>query len=143
MKHPESEEGSSLVEFAIVSPILFAMIFGIIEFSLAFYSFNFTAHAAKEAARYAAVRGGHSCEGTPHLSDCNIASPQLQTIVQNMGYPGIDSSNTEVIVTWPDGDNAPGHKVKVNVNYTFPLSVPFWTATQLRTQSTAQMVISN
>jgi len=147
----KNEEGGSLVEFAIAGSLLFMMLFGIIEFSFAFYSFNFTAEAAKEAARYAAVRGGNSCSGTVHLSDCGITSTQLQTVVQNMGYPGINANSTTVSVAWPDtcsdtgaaNCTEPGSNVQVNVSYQFPLSVPFWKATTLTMHSTAEMVISN
>jgi Flp pilus assembly protein TadG len=152
MKRFGSEEGGSLVEMAIASSLLFMTLFGIIEFSFAFYSYNFAAEAAKEGARYASVRGVNSCTLTPHLSDCGITAAQLQTVVQNMGFPGINATNVTVNpAMWPDtcldtgvsNCKEPGSNVKVVVNYSFPLSVPFWNATHLHLQSTAEMVISN
>ena len=147
MKRFGNEEGSALVEFAISSTIFFMLLFGIMDFSFASYGSNFTAEAAKEAARYASVRG--SCTDatgtvtTNDLSDCGVTSDQVQTWVQNMGYPGINPSTTKVTTTWPNGSHLPGNNVKVVVDYTFPLSVPFWKSTHIKTESTSEMVISN
>jgi Flp pilus assembly protein TadG len=147
MKRLGNEEGATLVEFALASLALIMMLFGIIEFSFAFYSYNFAAEAAKEAARYASVRGvckDSNGNVTNLLPDCAITPLKLKELVQNMGYPGINPSNiTAVDVTWPNGDGYPGHSVKVDITYKFPLSVPFWNATDLYLHSTAQMVISN
>ena len=147
MKRFGNEEGSVLVEFAISSTILFMLLFGIMDFSFGFYSSNFTAESAKLAARYASVRGScYDSTGkvtTNDLPDCGVTSDQIQTFVQNMGFPGINPSNTTVTVTWPNGSHLPGNNVKVAVTYTFPISVPFWKSTQLKMQSTSEMVISN
>ena len=147
MKRLGNEEGSVLLEFAISSTILFMLLFGIMDFSIGLYSFNFTAEAAKEAARYASVRG--SCFDTTgkvttnELPDCAVTSDQIQTWVQSMGYPGINPSTTKVTTTWPNGSHLPGNNVKVVVDYTFPLSIPFWQSTQIKTESISEMVISN
>ncbi len=49
------ERGASLVEFALIAPLLLALIFGIIEFGWAFAQINDLRHGAREAARLAAV----------------------------------------------------------------------------------------
>lgn len=147
MKRFGNEEGSSLAEFAFASLVLIVMLFGIIEFSYAFYSWNFLAETAKEAVRYASVRGAckdSNGDVTNLLPDCAITSAQVTALVKGMRYPGVNPDNiTSVAVTWPDGDGYPGHRVAVNLTYKFPISVPFWTATNLDMHSTAQMVISN
>ncbi len=51
------EDGAELVEFTVASLILFTLLFGIIEFSVAIYAGTFTAYAAQRGARYAQVRG--------------------------------------------------------------------------------------
>lgn len=50
-----AETGASAVEFALVSGILFTLIFGTIQYGLYFWSLQSGAHAAREAARQAAV----------------------------------------------------------------------------------------
>lgn len=133
-----AEGGSSIVEFAFSFMILCAMLFGIMELALCFYTFNFVAETAREATRYASVRGS-KCSG---FSDCpNITQGQLKTYITNLAYPGIDPSALSVTLSRPSG-SVPGNPVQVTVSYQFPLAVPFlfrntWTLT-----STSQMVIS-
>jgi Flp pilus assembly protein TadG len=50
--------GAALVEFAFVLPILFALIFGVIEFGWAFSQHLDVRHGARETARLAAVNFG-------------------------------------------------------------------------------------
>lgn len=50
-----SERGASLVEFALVAPLLIVLIFGIIEFGWVFAQVNDVRHGAREGARLAAV----------------------------------------------------------------------------------------
>lgn len=151
MKSFGSEEGSSLVEFAIASALLFMLLFGIIEVAFAFYTYNFTAEAAKETARYLSVRGSNSCTASNgNLANCNYVSQDISSLVRGLGFPGIDSDrilpcsgSTGACASWPDGDNAPGSRVRVVINYPFLLSLPFWRTTVLQLNSTAEMVISD
>jgi hypothetical protein len=118
-------------------------LFGIFGFCGALFSYNFVSDAAHEATRYALVRGS-ACSG---FSDCNITSAQLQTYVQNLGYPGIIPSNLTAVATWSGANtpsNAPGNIVSVTVTYTYPLNIPFWpqSGTILHLSSTSHMAIS-
>ena len=107
------EEGATLVEMALICAfVVIPMLFGIIEVSLALYSYNFVTDAAREATRYAVVRGPQTCVIAPTFPDCNLSpagstnptsgsgSTTLQTYVQNLGYPGINPSNLTVTATW-------------------------------------------
>jgi Flp pilus assembly protein TadG len=49
------EDGAAAVEFALVAMLLFTLLFGIIQFSLWFWAWQAGGHAAREAARVAAV----------------------------------------------------------------------------------------
>jgi hypothetical protein len=50
-----NEEGAAVVEFALVLPILFLIVFGIIDFGRAFYTVNNIISAVREGARYGAI----------------------------------------------------------------------------------------
>lgn len=50
-----NERGANLVEFALVAPLLFALLFGMIEFGWAFAQNLDVKHTAREAGRLAAV----------------------------------------------------------------------------------------
>ena len=152
------EEGSSLVEFALMSAAFLTILIGSFEALLAFYTNHFLSEAAREASRYAMVRGSTSCTNTPNLSNCNVTAAQIQTFVQGLGYPGITSSQIAVTTTWCAASSAqpttwsactattspaPGNLVNVVVAYPFSLHVPFvsnnWA---LNLSSTSQMVIA-
>jgi Flp pilus assembly protein TadG len=101
------EEGGTLVEMALVLSILFAMIFGIVEFSYALYAYNYVADAAREGARWAIVRGNTCYLNTPALDHCGTAiSPgatnaDIQAHVVSLAYPGIDTTDyMTVSTTW-------------------------------------------
>jgi Flp pilus assembly protein TadG len=160
-----SENGQATVEFAFASVVLFAFLIGIMQVSRALYVYNFVSEAAREASRYAAVRGSTSCVNTPHLSGCNLyQSSQIQTYVQGLNYPGLVSSSLTATVSYytastsssnePSASNPttwsactgtcnlPGNLLKVVVSYPFALSIPFYSGASITVSSTSQMVVA-
>jgi Flp pilus assembly protein TadG len=81
------DEGSNVVKMAVVSPVLFAMLFGIVEISLALYTYNYVSDAAREGTRYAIVRGS-SCNVLTKLQCDSNADPDL---CAESRYPGVES----------------------------------------------------
>ena len=49
------ESGAVAVEFALVAPVFFLLVFGIVDFSRAFYTLNAVSSAVREGARTAAT----------------------------------------------------------------------------------------
>jgi Flp pilus assembly protein TadG len=143
MKRFRGEEGATLLEFAFSATILFLFLFGIFAFCMALYSYNFVSDAAREASRYAIVRGS-SCTG---LSDCKITPAQIQTYIRNLGYPGIDTNNLTASAIWSGTNapsNAPGNAVTVTVTYNYSVNIPYWpqSGSVLQMTSASKMVIS-
>lgn len=137
--------------------ILFSVLLGIISMSLALYTYFFVADAARQATRYAIVRGSTSCTYSSSLSNCNATSDQIQTYVRGIAYPGITSSKLHITAKWltPSSGkpttwsacttgtcNAPGNLVKVVATYAYPVSIPFVPTLSINLRSTAQMVIA-
>ena len=58
------ERGASLVEFAVLAPLLLILVLGIVEFGWLFGQFNDVRHGAREGGRWAAVDGGPSVDPT-------------------------------------------------------------------------------
>jgi Flp pilus assembly protein TadG len=56
--------GQALVEFALVAPVFFLLLFSIIEFGRAIYYVQILNNAAREGARYAIVHGNESTNPT-------------------------------------------------------------------------------
>lgn len=144
------ERGSAMVEMALSIVILLIMLFGIMEMSLVLYAYHYISEAAREGTRYAIVRG-ESCTG--FASACPASSADIQSYVQNLAYPGINSQQMTVTTAWsayPAGGACvpsancknPGNQVQVTVNYQYPLAIPFLQATTINMSSTSQMVIS-
>ncbi len=131
-----SEHGATLIETALSFAIVLSMTIGIMEIGLALYSYHFVSEAARDATRYAMVRGS-SCTAT----GCPATNSSVQSYITGLGYPGIDPSKMSVSTTWPS-TNAPGNSVKVTATYQFPLSVPFVTISTINMSSTSEMVIS-
>jgi len=55
VKNLADDKGASAVEFAIILPILIALVFGIVQFGVAYNKYISLTHAAREGARLAAV----------------------------------------------------------------------------------------
>jgi Flp pilus assembly protein TadG len=59
------DRGAALVEFAIVVPVFFLLVFGIIEFGWAFFQNLDVRHGAREGARLASVNYKTTANPTP------------------------------------------------------------------------------
>ncbi len=63
-RHHRRGRGQALVEFTLVAPIFFLLLFSIIEFGRAVYYIQILNNAAREGARYAIVHGNESTDPT-------------------------------------------------------------------------------
>jgi len=157
LSHARGDEGASIVETAVASSVFLAMLIGVFQMMLALYTFHFISDAAREATRYAIVRGSTSCVNTPALPNCNATADQIQSYVRGLSYPGIVPSKLTVTTTWLTASttyptswsvctagtcNAPGNQVMVVATYAFPLNVPFVPKATFNLSSTSEMVIS-
>lgn len=109
------EEGAAAVEFAIVSVLLLIIVFGAIEFGIAFSKVNVYTGAAREGARYAAVR----C--SPNLS-CTNALIAQRVADSAVGYPigpGSPTANLQC------SDSNVGAEVTVSWNQSIRVNIPF------------------
>jgi Flp pilus assembly protein TadG len=120
----KGEAGASLVEYALVFIVSMTILFGIIGFGHMLYAYHFVDHAAKEAARWAAVNG-LSCNGdaayssnskgsctapvtcaagacTACTSGCASALPaDIANYVTMITPTGLDPSKITVAPSWP------------------------------------------
>lgn len=150
----EGERGTSMVEFAISASVLLFILFGIIEFGRALYTYHSVANAARLGARWAMVRGS-KCTVLDH---CGATSGDVQQYVRSL-VPMVDSGNLTVTATWstapasssntsctsasPSTVNTPGNLVCVTVSYPWNFAISYVSTTGLTLSSTAKQVISN
>ncbi len=134
------ESGQATLEFALTLSLLLTSIFGIMVCSMAFYADHFVTDAAKEATRYAMVRGSSwgstSCSSYTSYS-CVASSSNVTSFVNSIAPTGISPSGISVTTTWPgtdptgqtcdttQGKNSPACVVNVEVHYSFKFLLPF------------------
>jgi Flp pilus assembly pilin Flp len=125
------ERGATILEFAFVMVISLVLIFAIIDFARALYSFHFISEAAREATRFAAVRGG-DCNPVA-VSPCPAGLPEIQAYVDQLVPAGIDGSQITTTPNFPGGSGTlpmcggsaiPGCPVKVDIQYQFNFIFP-------------------
>ena len=166
----KEECGGYLVEYAFVFIISVMILFGIIGFGHALYAYHFVSHAARDAARYATVRGS-TCESDLSCAASNSASgtvgpttkADIQSYVRSIAPPGINSTGVTVTVCGVKGaaacaasvpdictarvgvigpfSNYPGCTVQVQVRYTFNFIVPLVSTSRLALSSSSDLII--
>ncbi len=102
-----------MVEFALAAGLIFIpLLFGIVEFGIAFWSKNAAAADAREGARYAIVRGSAS-------SNVATADSVRNFVKQHTRLRTWGADSIRVYATWPT-NNTPGSMVNVSVAYFVP-----------------------
>ncbi|WP_053361541.1 TadE/TadG family type IV pilus assembly protein [Bacillus sp. FJAT-27251] len=109
----KSEKGQSLVEFALVLPLLMMLLFGIIDFGRIFHAYLTIDHAGREAARAASVGKTYS--------------EASQVAVKTAAGINLNKSGASVTIT-PPSDPAKsypsGTDVKVTITYPIDFLTP-------------------
>jgi Flp pilus assembly protein TadG len=153
----QSEEGSTMLEFAFSAVVFFILLFGTISVMMAFYIYEVVNQYARDANRYAIV---HGADCTASGSSCSIgtgstANTALKTYLNNQIYPGINGANLTVSTTYAMAPgagqcttypattcNGPGDQVTVTVTYPYIYHVPFIPQRSFTMQGTSTMIIS-
>ena len=125
------QTGSAIVEGALVTLVFMVMIFGLMDFGRMVWSYTLVSYGAREATRYAIVRGSDS----GHTASVS----QIQGIVTSHS-PGLDPANLTTTVTFTPNQSA-GSTVKVAVTYKFYPITPYIPVGAIQLTSTSQMVI--
>lgn len=81
-----------MVEFALVLATLFLMMFGIMDFSRAMYAYHFISNAARDATRFASVRGS-ACK-TATVTPCPAAALDVTNYVYGIIPAGLAVTST-------------------------------------------------
>src|SRR4051812_26437963 len=107
LRPSSGERGSAMVETAISLSLFLTLLFGIVGWGLVMWAYIWTAHAAREGARWASVRGS-TCATNETGYACAITASQ--TSVANFvkaNTLGLNVSRVTVTAT-PSGGWAPG-----------------------------------
>lgn len=108
MKSLRNEKGQSLVEFAILLPVLLLLLMGILEFGIMLNSYLSINNSAREGARLGIVSGS------------NLEITKLITYIS----PNLDSENLIVNITPLEGSRNSGGTLTVEVIYNYQVNIP-------------------
>jgi len=124
----KNQSGTAIVEFAIVLPLLFLILMGIIEFSLVLYDKAILTNASREGSRAGIV------SQNPRLTD-----GEIRTIVKNycknflITFGSDTLEDADIIISPASRDGLPfGSDLTVTVNYRYDfLALPKFMTTAI------------
>ena len=124
----KNTRGAAAVEFAIVAPLLFVLIFGIIEFGAILYNKSVITNASREGARYAATFYTNPANATAQRPTCEDVQNYVATYV-NTYFLSFKNSTPFTVsnVTCPNTNTEPsqynsgyaGYVDTVGIEYTY------------------------
>lgn len=97
----KSEKGQSLVEFALVVPLLLLLLFGIMDFGRIFHAYLTLDHAGREAARSASVGKDDATVKSVAVSDASSIGLTADKVSISPGSPRSSGSNVTIKITYP------------------------------------------
>jgi Flp pilus assembly protein TadG len=157
--------GQALAEFALIAPLFFLILFGIIEAGRYIYYYEVLNNATREGARYAIVHSGQTFIGestgpengtsTPPFSD----DPTGENVVQKVrdSAPGIVGNAINVDRCWwtdpivtpcnfinhGEGGYGFGSTVTVRATYTYSALLPLVPLPNITVTAESSLVITN
>jgi Flp pilus assembly protein TadG len=135
-----------MVEFALVAPLFFLLLFGIIEAGRFIFYYETLSHATREGARYAIVNGANTlgCPSgppAPGTSACDVAGNNVIARVRQTAF-GVPSASITVTPTWTP-DNGRGSTVGVEATYTYRSLIPLLPLPPINVTAESSLVVNN
>lgn len=142
-----SRRGVAFAESALVLPVVIFMLFAMLDLSLAVVRYNALAHVSRKIAREAIIHGNlapavmgswgpEAYEGSVDDGVLNFGSLE--------GYlPTMSSDRVTAKVSWPDNDNAPRNRVRVELSFRHEPLIPTlfpWGPLDLHVSTTMRIV---
>jgi hypothetical protein len=162
----QRQGGQALVEFALVAPIFFLLLFGVIEAGR-FVSYSELLNGAtRDGARYAIVNGANSLTcptgpPAPGSPACDTDGSDVRDAVRRSAIALLPAALT-VTAAWcydptlapyscpdldadgfPDGDNGRGATVTVAATYTYTSLVPIVPLPPITVRAESSLVVNN
>ncbi|WP_105617248.1 TadE/TadG family type IV pilus assembly protein [Vallitalea okinawensis] len=104
----KNEKGQSLVEFAIILPLVLIIILGIIEFGIMFNAYLTITSASREGARLGAVGGSDS---------------EIESLISSI-TPQLNADKLVVTITPSEGARDRGDSITVTASYDYQVLIP-------------------
>lgn len=114
-KKIRAERGQTMTEFALVAPMLIVLVFGVIQFGIAFNNYMTLTDAARAAARKGAVSrelgnsaAQNACETAGYNAGSNLEAPKTKFLVSCSS-------------TW-----SPGSELTVTASFPYAIKLLDW-----------------
>ncbi len=130
---------------------LLTIVFGMIDLGSGAFRYNMVCHAARQGARLAIVHGslaksgyqggpwGPATFGPVALNDSSAQATAMSTRVG-----GLDLSQAQMTITWPDGSNDAENRVRVTVTYPYrPIMTFIFGSPTITLTATSTMTIAH
>jgi Flp pilus assembly protein TadG len=114
--HRSGSRAQALVEFALVIPLFLFLLMGIVDFGRVIWATTSLASAAREATRFAIVRGGSATDPCP----VGPAGPESPTVTASSSCPNPTPSKQSIIDAATNAATAGGTNLSVAVCYSDP-----------------------
>jgi TadE-like protein len=139
--------GATIVESAIVLPVLLLILFAMLDLGVASVRYNALAEVSRRVARETILHGSlapqavgtwgpEAFEGTAGDDSDLVAAAAIATAT-------MDDEEVNIRISWPDGDNSPRDRVRVEVDYRHQSLVPGllpWGSFDLNSATTMHIV---
>ena len=135
-----------MVEFALIAPIFFLVLFAIIEGGRFMFYYEALNHATREGARYAIVNGANSLScptgpPAPNSEPCDTAGDDVVARVRASAY-GMPPASIAVVPTW-NPNNGRGSIVNVQASLTYSTLVPLLPLPPITVTAESSLVVNN
>jgi Flp pilus assembly protein TadG len=136
--------GQALVEFSLVAPIFFLVLFAIIDIGRYVYYVQVLNNAAREGARYAIVHGTNSVAPTGPPEDPSGGAVRGVVRTYAVGVIGrADASVLAIAASWNPDNNHRGSTVTVEVVYSFHSLIPIVPLPAIPVKGASTLVVNN
>jgi Flp pilus assembly protein TadG len=132
--------GATLVEFALVAPIFFFVLFSIVEAARFVFYYELLNNATRDGARYAIVHGENSFDPTGPPNDPSGADVIARVKESAIGVLG---SGVTVTPTWTPAKNERGTTVTVHASYTYLTIIPIVPLPPFTVEAESTLVLNN
>jgi len=106
--------GSSILEFALVAPIVISLMLSVLVAGLGVFRYEQVTQVARDASRWLAVHGSQYASETGNPAA--TATSTYQYILTLPDASGLNLTQSDCSVNWPAGTN-PGDTVTVVISY--------------------------
>jgi Flp pilus assembly protein TadG len=124
MEKDREQRGQSLVEFALLLPVLLIILAGVLDLGRLYYSYVAVTDAAGEGASYAAI---HPPDPDGPSQDFTIAESAVVEHIQDATGGLLEGEDLTVEIGYPP-DIQGGAAITVTVSYTYTVGTPIVSA---------------